>query len=148
MEGHNRNYVDDVVQQIGADAKLVEGYLDGSLKRTTTLSHEQALLAPARSFAIRLQYEQEVLSGSKTVEGRINDGEAEKVKAGDTIILGSTRSLVKQVRRHSNFRDMLERHGVEKCLQERPPSTMGSRSTMDSEIMLASRGSIELWLGL
>ena len=116
-EGHGRNYIADVVEQLMADAQLVHGYLNGTIKKTNILTVEQALVTPSsRRFASQAQWEHFIKVGQKTVEGRIDDKEAAKVQTGDIITLGSTRVLVREVTHHRSFRDMLEQHTVAAAL--------------------------------
>jgi len=74
---------------------------------------------------LQRQYENMIRRGQKTVEGRLNKGVAARIKAGDTLMLGSTSCLVKGVYRYPCFGDMLWECGLERVLPGCPSIEAG-----------------------
>lgn len=136
MEGNSSRYCTSVMQMCMANAELVHDYLSGRLNAQDELAHREAREATLREqflagsttrqqaqiekmfrtpAAVRREvrlpvypvYEQQVLSGEKTVEGRINKGAAASITTGDIVALGRARCLVKSVNHFDNFTQML-----------------------------------------
>ena len=78
---------------------------------------------PPTSITLRKQYVNQIQSGAKTVEGRINTGMFTRVRAGDKLRFFYHQApsddavvTVTQVNRYRSFREMLQAEGVAACL--------------------------------
>ena len=71
---------------------------------------------------IQQKYLQLILSGAKTVEGRIDAGMFANVRGGSKMLLfwGGTAAMcdVVEVTRHRSFGEMLEHHGFKACIPD------------------------------
>ncbi len=76
----------------------------------------------AHRVTLKMKYLQQILSGRKTIEGRINSGMMLRFKAGETVTFFSGRTEavcnIIAIRKHASFRDMLEKEGVQRCLTD------------------------------
>ena len=116
-QGNKSVYTEAVLTQTLAETDLVDDYLAGRLTRTAADEAEIFRAAPpAHRFKIHPDYENQIQSGKKTVEGRLNWGAAAEVNVGDVVLFGATRARILEVTRHDSFWDMLEHHGVQAAL--------------------------------
>ena len=111
-EGHKKKYIEDVMRQLRADVNLVHSYLDGRLVKTAADDRSVEEAGVLRHFQLQYRYEEDLRAGTKTVEGRLNTGEAARVAAGDAIVLGTTHVRVINVTYHESFRELLQHHGI------------------------------------
>ena len=65
---------------------------------------------------IQASYETMIRDGQKTIEGRLARGNCTRIKAGDTLVLGSTHCRIKGVYSYWTFQEMLEACGLESVL--------------------------------
>lgn len=81
-------------------------------------------IRPSKNHTIplKIQYLNQIISGRKTVEGRIDTGMMKGVKEGDTVSFfsGNTRvsCRVTKVNKYRSFSEMLQSEGVSKCLAD------------------------------
>ena len=65
---------------------------------------------------LQWRFEEAIRSGRKTVEGRLYKGIAAQVEVGDTLVLGSTRCVVKGKTLYWTFEEMLRAKGLRNVL--------------------------------
>ena len=71
---------------------------------------------PEHHFKIARKYEKQIRDGYKTVEGRLNRGNALRVRVGDILVLRSVRVRVAHIEQYSGFKALLENAGLENVL--------------------------------
>ncbi|PCI76324.1 hypothetical protein COB21_04500 [Candidatus Aerophobetes bacterium] len=76
----------------------------------------------AHRVTLKKKYIDQITHYGKTIEGRINSGMMLRFKEGDTVTFFAGRSAVTcdivAIRKHPNFREMLEKEGVRRCLAD------------------------------
>lgn len=81
-------------------------------------------LPVAHSITLYPKYIEQIRSGGKTIEGRINSGMCLAFKAGDTIRFFHAKSprdvtcSIKEVRTYRSFAELLQKEGYQRCLTD------------------------------
>lgn len=62
-----------------------------------------------------------VLSGQKTIEGRLNKGKFKDLKVGDILLIGldEKRFLIERTNIYKSFREMIEKEGIENVIPDK-----------------------------
>ena len=117
LEGHKKKYIDNIIRDTMANRNLVEKYFSGELLRGIVSEDVgPAASKPTCRLPIQQVHEEDIRSGAKTIEGRVNDGPAAAIQIGDKVLLGNTCVRILDVIPYNNFREMLEACGVEQAL--------------------------------
>lgn len=62
-----------------------------------------------------------ILSGQKTIEGRLNKGKYKDLKIGDILLIGPEEKMffIERITIYETFREMIEKEGVENVIPDK-----------------------------
>ena len=98
------------------DKKAMRARDKFSREKREALIHKSRPQSKEHRLALQWRFEEAIRNGHKTVEGRLHKGVAARIQIGDTLVLGSTRCVVKGVTHHWTFEEMLRAKGLRNVL--------------------------------
>ena len=119
VEGHGAVHRRMVRDYVRTQTEVLKQYLSGRRAVPQAPERPADLRGRVVHLSIRQKYADLIVAGAKTVEGRLNQGAASTVKAGDLVQFGpSCRARVGWVQQYSSFRAMLEDVGYRSAVPE------------------------------
>ena len=118
VEGHGAVHRRMVMDHVRTQTELIKQYLSG--RRAVLEAPERPeLQGRVVRLPIRQKYADFIAAGAKTVEGRLNQGAAATLRAGDTVQFGGNlRARVEWAQHYGTFRDMLEDVGYQNAVPD------------------------------
>lgn len=120
IEGCSQYHRTMVLNHINSQRELIYQYMAGNLKKANQQENQQpnTPISSIHHLKILNHYAQAIWWGTKTVEGRIWNGQMKNIKVGDRIHFGTFQVDVTQIQTYNSFRTMLTDVGYENAIPD------------------------------
>ena len=120
IEGCSQYHRTMVLNHINSQRELIYQCMAGNLKKANQQENQQpnTPISSIHHLKILNHYAQAIWWGTKTVEGRIWNGQMKNIKVGDRIHFGTFQVDVTQIQTYNSFRTMLTDVGYENAIPD------------------------------